>query len=153
VVTSRLTWAHQRSSEVRCEQETHGSALIPQGERARANAGVHGCAWACAGTGVESLLTVARPVAAARKASALVLQEGCARKQNRERGCACDGEGCGTYERQLPSLAQRPASLVVCAAARWWTRCSPLARRPGHQQMSGEAGPHLGGPWPKCRRR
>jgi hypothetical protein len=96
VVTSRLTWEHQRSSEVRCEQETHGSALIPQGERARASAGVHGCAWACAGTGVERVLTVARPVAAARTASALALREGCVRKQNHERGCACDGEGGGT---------------------------------------------------------
>jgi hypothetical protein len=99
VASSRLAGAHQRSGEVQREHETHGSALIPPGERARTSAGVHGCAQACAGTVVERVLTVAKPTAEAMTASVLALREGRVRKQNDERGCAHDGEGSGICKR------------------------------------------------------
>jgi hypothetical protein len=40
--------------------------------------------------------------------------------------------------RNIPSLARWLASPVACVVARWRTRRSPSARRPGHPQMSGE---------------
>jgi hypothetical protein len=84
VETYQLAVAPQHSGEVWHEQKAHGAAKTPPGERACASAGVHGCACACAGTGAERVLTVARPAATAKTSLVLLLREGRARKQNDE---------------------------------------------------------------------